>query len=85
MSQENRVRVAVLFGGRSDEHSISCATAAGVLAAIDRDRYEVVPVGITRTGEWVGVADEPERWQITDGQVPEVTGSDTPRLMLPMG
>ena len=85
MSHENRVRVAVLFGGRSDEHPISCATAAGVLAAIDRDRYEVLPIGITRSGEWVGAADEPDRWRITDGQVPEVTGSDTPRLMLPMG
>ena len=85
MSQENRVRVAVLFGGRSDEHPISCATAAGVLTAIDRDRYDVLPIGITRSGEWVGAADEPDRWRITDGQVPEVTGSDTPRLMLPMG
>ncbi|HET6826682.1 MAG TPA: D-alanine--D-alanine ligase A, partial [Amnibacterium sp.] len=36
-----RTRVAVVFGGRSSEHAISCATAGGVLAAIDRDRYEV--------------------------------------------
>lgn len=85
MSQENRVRVAVLFGGRSDEHPISCATAAGVLAAIDRDRYDVVPIGITRTGEWVTAADDPERWRITGRHVPEVTGSDATRLMLPMG
>ena len=43
-------RVAVVFGGRSGEHTISCATAAGVLSAIDRDRYEVLPIGITLCG-----------------------------------
>lgn len=85
MNQENRTRVAVLFGGRSSEHAISCATAAGVLAAIDRDRYEVVPIGITRTGEWVAATDDPDQWQITAEQLPEVTGSDSARLMLPMG
>ena len=53
-----RVRVAVVFGGRSGEHTISCATAAGVLSAIDRDRYDVVPVGITKKGQWVVVDDE---------------------------
>jgi D-alanine-D-alanine ligase len=46
------IRVALLFGGRSSEHSISCATAGGVLGAIDRTRYEVVPIGITRDGAW---------------------------------
>jgi D-alanine-D-alanine ligase len=44
------IRVALLFGGRSSEHSISCATAGGVLGAIDRDRFEVVPIGITHEG-----------------------------------
>ena len=46
------IRVALLFGGRSSEHSISCATAGGVLGAIDRSRYQVVPIGITRDGAW---------------------------------
>ena len=45
--------VVVLFGGRSSEHSISSATAGGVLRAIDRDRYRVIPVGITRSGAFV--------------------------------
>ena len=48
-----RVRLVVLFGGRSAEHEVSCTTAAHVLAAADPDRYEVVPVGITRDGTWV--------------------------------
>ncbi|WP_448072812.1 D-alanine--D-alanine ligase family protein [Georgenia yuyongxinii] len=54
-----KVRVAVVFGGRSGEHPVSCATAAGVLRAMDRDRYEVLPIGITRAGEWVLVPDDP--------------------------
>ena len=49
----SRPRVAVVFGGRSGEHTISCATAAGVLSAIDRDRYEILPIGITKRGQWV--------------------------------
>ena len=46
----DRPAVAVLFGGRSSEHSISSATAGGVLRAINRDSYRVIPVGITRDG-----------------------------------
>src|SRR5258708_772547 len=44
------IRVALLFGGRSSEHSISCATAGGGLGAIDRTQFEVVPIGITKDG-----------------------------------
>jgi D-alanine-D-alanine ligase len=50
MSQR-KVRVALLFGGRSGEHAISAASAAGVLKAIDREKYDVVPVGITRVDD----------------------------------
>ena len=67
-----RPRVAVVFGGRSGEHPISCVTASGVLAAIDRDRYDVVPVGITRTGRWVLVEGDPAALAIADGRLPEV-------------
>jgi D-alanine-D-alanine ligase len=48
-----RIRVAVIFGGRSSEHAISCVTAGSVLAALDPDRYDVVPIGITTQGRWV--------------------------------
>ncbi|EMY32630.1 D-alanyl-alanine synthetase A [Arthrobacter crystallopoietes BAB-32] len=68
-------RVAVLFGGRSSEHSVSCVTAAGVLAAIDQDKYDVVPVGIARNGQWVLVADDPASWSLTSGELPEVQAS----------
>jgi D-alanine-D-alanine ligase len=49
----DRVRLVVLFGGRSAEHDISCISASHVLRAVDPDRYDVVPVGITRDGRWV--------------------------------
>ena len=65
-------RVAVVFGGRSDEHGVSCLTAGSVLRAIDRDRYDVVPVGITTQGQWVLEADSTERFAITGGALPEV-------------
>jgi D-alanine-D-alanine ligase len=68
-------RVAVVFGGRSDEHEISCVTAGSVLEAIDRDRYDVVPIGIARDGRWVLEADDPERLRITGpGALPSVDG-----------
>ena len=48
-----RTRVAVVFGGRSSEHGVSCLTARNVIAAIDEERYDVVAVGITAEGRWV--------------------------------
>ncbi len=78
-----RPRVAVVFGGRSGEHAISCATAAGVLAALDRERWDVVPIGITRTGAWVLAADDPSRWAITDGALPEVGAGEGPAVLVP--
>ncbi|WP_067481653.1 D-alanine--D-alanine ligase family protein [Actinomadura hibisca] len=74
MSQASKIRVAVVFGGRSSEHAISCVTAGAVMAAIDRDRYEVVPVGIARDGRWV-LAPADQRLAIEDGRLPEVSGA----------
>jgi D-alanine-D-alanine ligase len=53
MARPDRVRLVVLFGGRSAEHEVSCTTAAHVLAAADPDRYLIEAVGITRDGTWV--------------------------------
>ena len=75
-------RVAVVFGGRSSEHAVSCATAAGVLRAIDRETYDVVPVGITRDGAWVLAADDPDALMLTPGRTPEVTDTGT-EVILP--
>ena len=49
----SKLRVGVVFGGRSGEHEVSLASAASVLGAIDRDRYEVVPMGIAKDGHWL--------------------------------
>jgi D-alanine-D-alanine ligase len=68
----SKLRVAVVFGGRSAEHAISCVSAGSVLAALDPDRYEVVPVGITRDGGWVLTDGDLSRLAITDGTLPEV-------------
>ncbi|HET7102960.1 MAG TPA: D-alanine--D-alanine ligase family protein [Terracidiphilus sp.] len=50
-------RVGVLFGGRSGEHEVSLLSAASILNAIDRSRFDVVPIGITRQGRWLAAAD----------------------------
>lgn len=68
-------RIAVVFGGRSNEHAISCLTAGSVLAAIDPQRYDVVPVGITREGRWVLESADPARLAATADRLPEVDAS----------
>ena len=50
----SKLRVAILFGGRSGEHEVSVRSAASVIAALDRSRYKVIPVAITKSGEWLG-------------------------------
>src|SRR5713101_169107 len=53
----NKLRVGILFGGRSGEHEVSLLSAASVLNAIDKDKYEVVPIGITKDGRWLTASD----------------------------
>jgi len=62
----------VVFGGQGPEHAISCMGAGTVLAMLDRDRYEVVPVGILPDGRWVLTRDEPERLAISGRTLPSV-------------
>ena len=69
---QRKIKVAVVFGGRGPEHAVSCMGGGNMLSAIDRDRYEVIPVGITREGSWVLAADEPGRLAITGGELPSV-------------
>ncbi len=52
-----KLRVGILFGGRSGEHEVSLLSAASVLNAIDREKYDVVPIGITKDGRWVTATD----------------------------
>jgi D-alanine-D-alanine ligase len=52
-----KLRVGILFGGRSGEHEVSLLSAASVFNAIDKNKYDVVPIGITKAGRWVTAAD----------------------------
>ena len=86
MNQNRKIRVAVVFGGRGPEHAISCASGGTVLACIDRERYDVVPIGILPDGRWVLTADEPDRLAITGGQLPSVEAVAEPGAqVLPWG
>ena len=78
----DQAAVAVLFGGRSSEHSISSATAGGVLRAIDRDRYRVIPIGITRDGAFVLEDDDPDKFALDAHHLPEVVDNGT-RILWP--
>ncbi|MBS5559763.1 MAG: D-alanine--D-alanine ligase A, partial [Bifidobacterium longum] len=65
-------RVVVLYGGRADEHSISCISTAGVLGAMDTERFEPIPVGITKDGKWIINGEDPRGWNLDGGELPTV-------------
>ena len=76
-------RVVLLFGGRSSEHGISCVTAAGVLNAIDRSKFEVIPVGITKRGATVLLSEaDLADYKLVAGGLPEVVENGT-RVLWP--
>lgn len=60
-------RVVVMYGGKADEHSISCISTAGVLRALDTDRFDPVPVGITKEGQWIVDGEDPRGWNMSEG------------------
>ncbi len=78
----SRIRVAVVYGGRSSEHAISCVSAGSILRNLDPERFEVVPVGITPQGSWVLTDGRPETLAITDRKLPEVSGESGTALAL---
>ncbi|ABP53742.1 D-alanine--D-alanine ligase family protein [Salinispora tropica] len=82
MTTPGKIRVAVVFGGRSPEHGISCVSAGSVLAALDPDEYEVVPVGISRAGQWVLTGSDPAELAISARRLPEVTAESGAAIML---
>ena len=74
--------VAVLFGGRSSEHAISCVTARGVLSAIDADRFEVIPIGITKSGAFTLSTADVSTYVLDGDVLPEVTDNGS-RIVWP--
>ncbi|MEK7249924.1 MAG: D-alanine--D-alanine ligase [Bacteroidota bacterium] len=78
-STEKKIRVGVIFGGRSGEHEVSLVSATSVINALDKEKYEVVPIGITQEGRWIssgeslkllksrsGLEQEPERFLVPE-------------------
>ena len=78
MGSQRKIRVAVVFGGRSAEHAVSCASAGLFLAAIDRGKYDVVPIGIARDGRWVLTSGDVSRLALSAGELPSVEAVATP-------
>ncbi|WP_179499079.1 D-alanine--D-alanine ligase family protein [Leifsonia sp. AK011] len=72
-----RLTVALLFGGRSSEHEISCSTAAGVLSAIDRTKYDVIPIGITKDGAFTLQPDDAALFAMNPDNMPVVHDNGT--------
>lgn len=78
----HRLRVAVVYGGRSSEHSVSCVTAGAIMSHLDPGRYEIVPVGITRDGVWTVGESDPGRLTISGRTMPEVTPRERLQLSI---
>lgn len=72
LQEVRKIRVGVIFGGRSGEHEVSLMSARSVMDALDKDKYEVIPLGITRQGRWVTTGDA---WQKLQAMLHE-TGND---------
>jgi len=77
------VRVAVVFGGRSNEHAISCVSAGSILRNLDPQLFEVIAIGITPEGSWVLTDANPDALAITNRQLPEVTVESGTELAMP--
>jgi D-alanine-D-alanine ligase len=78
----DRVRVAVVFGGRSNEHAISCVSAGSILRNLDPRHFEVFAIGITPEGSWVLTDGDPAALAITDRQLPEVSAASGTELVM---
>jgi D-alanine-D-alanine ligase len=81
-TDRGRIRVAVVFGGRSNEHAISCVSAGSILRNLDPERFEVVAVGITPDGSWVLTDGDPDALAITNRQLPGVSSESGTELAL---
>lgn len=98
MDHTNKLRVGVIFGGRSGEHEVSLVSATSVIQALDKEKYEVVPIGITQEGRWIssseslkllksrtGVEEEPERFLVPEPNrqsLVSLTGDAGPEVKL---
>jgi D-alanine-D-alanine ligase len=78
-----KIRVALVFGGRSTEHAISAVSAGSILGALDPAEFDVIPVGITRAGQWVLTSGDPSLLAIEGTRLPEITEASGAAVTLP--
>ncbi len=78
-----KTRLAILYGGRSAEHQVSVVSARSVMEALDPDRFEVVPIAITRDGAWLLPDRSPLELTASDGALPEVDPAGTEVALRP--
>jgi D-alanine-D-alanine ligase len=96
--EQKKLRIGLVFGGRSGEHEVSIASANAVIANLDRSKYEVVPIGITREGSWLLGIDPPkllaaeqfhagaeEEDPLAQSTAVTLTGDPTIRRLIPVG
>ena len=81
MGDVAKLRVGVICGGASSEHSVSCLSAASLLKSIDRELFEVRLIGITQEGKWVRLKDDPSLISLNGDQLP-VVPTDAPEISL---
>lgn len=82
MGSMAKKRIVVLYGGKADEHPISCISTAGVLKAMDTERFEPIPVGITKSGQWIVNGEDPRGWDLSGDALPEVKVTPQSRPVL---
>ena len=67
------IKIAIIYGGRSSEHSVSCISAGAIMSHLDPEKYELYPIGITQQGTWTVGESDPEKLHSTNGVMPTVT------------
>ena len=69
MQSEDKLCVVVLFGGMSSEHEVSRVSVGNFVNNIDREKYEVLTVGITKDGKWIINGEDPRGWNLDGGEL----------------
>ena len=67
------IKIAIIYGGRSSEHSVSCISAGAIMSHLDPEKYELYPIGITQQGTWTVGESDPGKLRSTNGAMPTVT------------
>src|SRR5579864_5441051 len=94
MMAKKKIRVGIVFGGRSGEHEVSLASAASVMANLDGEKYEAVPIGITKEGSWLlgtkpqqlleAEQDVHENVELEESRAVTLTGDPRLRRLIPV-